>query len=452
MYQKVAAILFPITLIGLIAAGAWGYQENQDKNSILIKAENQYQRAFHELNDHMDKLSDEMGKSLALNTRRQMSTSMTNIWRLAYVAQNDLGQLPLTLMPFDKTEQFVNNIGRFAYTVGVRDLDKKPLTEQEWKTLQTLYNRSQEIRNDLQSMQRKVLDKNLRWMDVELALATEDKKMDNTIIDGFKKVNRMVEEYSEVDWGPTVNYKQVREKEKFKKLTAPLITKEQAKQKVAKALDQKSTKGMTVVLNKKGDYQTYSVRYEGKNKTEVYADLTSQGGYMVWMLYDRPVKEKRLSIDQAQGYATKFLERIQYKDMVPISYDETGNLATINFVHRQSGVYIYPEAATVKVALDNGEITGLQADEYVFNKIKLPLSKPKLSLAQAKKEISPRLDLQKDNLAVIYNDEGKEVLCYEFLGRIPGEKGSEQYRIFINADTGNEEFIEKVKKADIDQA
>lgn len=452
MYQKVAAILFPITLVGLIAAGAWGYQENQDKNSVLIKAENQYQRAFHELNDHIDKLSDEMGKSLALNTRRQMSTSMTNIWRLAYAAQNDLGQLPLTLMPFDKTEKFVNNIGRFAYKVGVRDLDKQPLTEPEWKTLQTLYNRSQEIRTDLQSMQRKVLDKNLRWMDVELALASEDKKMDNTIIDGFKKVNKMVEEYPEVDWGPTVNFKEVREKEKINKLTGPMITKEQAKQKVAEALNQKSTKNMTVVLNKQGNFQTYSVRYKGRNNTEVNADVTSKGGYMVWMLYDRPVKQKRLSIDQAQGYANRFLERIDYKDMVPISYDETGNLAAINFVHRQNGIYVYPEAVTVKVALDNGEIAGLQADEYVFNKIGIPLSKPKLTLEQAKKEISPRLKLQKNNLAVIYNDEGKEVLCYEFLGTMPNQKKSDQYRIFINANTGEEEFIEKVKKADADRA
>jgi len=41
----------------------------------------------------------------------------------------------------------------------------------------------------LQKLQKQVLEKNLRWMDVELALASEDKKMDNTIIDGFRRVD-----------------------------------------------------------------------------------------------------------------------------------------------------------------------------------------------------------------------------------------------------------------------
>lgn len=448
MYRKVAAILFPITLIALVATGVWGYQENQDKNSILIKSENQYQRAFHDLNYHVDKLQDELGKSLALNSRRQMSTCLTNVWRLAYAAQSDLGQLPMTLMPFDQTEKFVSNIGRFSHQVGVRDLNKEPLTDQEWNTLQTLYGRAKEIRSDLQRVQTRVLDKNLRWMDVELALATEDKKMDNTIIDGFRKVNRMVEQYPEVDWGPTINNMEVQKREKYNRLKGKPITAEQAKQRVAQVLGQRSTQKMTATLNKKGDYQTYSVRYKGANGTDVYADLTRIGGHMVWMVYDREVKTRKLNINQARERAQLFLNRIGYKNMVPISYDETGNIATINFVHRENGILIYPEAATVKVALDNGEITGLQADEYVFNKIDADvMKKPSLSVEEARKEVSPHLKVQKNNLAVIYNELGKAVLCHEFLGKL----GNEQYRVFINANTGDEEFVEKIEKADADQ-
>ena len=111
----------------------------------------------------------------------------------------------MSLVPFDKTEEFLAKIGQFSYQVGLRDLDREPLTDKEWNTLRSLYERSNQIQRDLQKLQSQVLEKNLRWMDVELALASEDKKMDNTIIDGFRRVDQLVNEYPEVDWGPTVN-------------------------------------------------------------------------------------------------------------------------------------------------------------------------------------------------------------------------------------------------------
>ncbi len=115
MYRRIAAVLFPVAVLALIGTAVWGYKENQEKSSLLIKAENQYQKAFHDLNFHMDKLQDELGKTLALNSRKQLSNSLTNVWRLSFAAQNDLGQLPLSIMPFDKTESFLARIGNFSY-------------------------------------------------------------------------------------------------------------------------------------------------------------------------------------------------------------------------------------------------------------------------------------------------------------------------------------------------
>lgn len=70
--------------------------------------------------------------------------------------------------------------------------------------LKTLYQNSAEISKDLQKVQDKVIGKKLRWMDVETALATEQKAEDNTIIDGFKTVDKRVAAYPELDYGPSV--------------------------------------------------------------------------------------------------------------------------------------------------------------------------------------------------------------------------------------------------------
>lgn len=49
-----------------------------------------------------------------------------------------------------------------------------------------------------------------------------------------------------------------------------------------------------------------------------------------------------------------------------------------------------------------------------------------------------------DRLAIISNELGKEVLCYEFLGTL----GKDTYRIFINANDGKEENVEKLQNAE----
>jgi len=446
VYRRIAVILLPVALIGLVGTTVWGYQENQEKNALLIKAENQYQRAFHDLNFHMNKLQDELGKSLALGSRRQISQCLTNVWRLAYAAQSDLGQLPLSLVPFDKTEEFLAKIGQFAYQVGLRDLDREPLTDKEWNTLRSLYNRSNQNQRELQKLQKQVLEKNLRWMDVELALASEDKKMDNTIIDGFRRVDRLVNEYPEVDWGPTVNNMSMNQLKDFRKLKGKRITAEEAKKRFAKVLDRPDTRGIEVTSGVKGDASTYSLRLK-RGKHTVYADVTKVGGHVLWMMFDRPIGKKKMSLEQAEGRAEAFLDRLRYPFMEVVSYDEKDNAAIFSLVRREGKVRIYPETVTVKVALDNGEVLAFSADEFVFNHRDRNIPKPKLTLEEARKRLSRRLRVQDQQLALILNDQGKEVLCYEFLGTL----GESQYRVLINARNGDEEVVEKLEKTDLER-
>src|SRR5699024_5060613 len=142
-------------------------------------------------------LHDKIGTALAMNSKDKLSPQMVEIWRLTSEALSDVGQLPLSLLPFNKTEEFLANIGDFTYRTAVRDLDKDPLTDKEIKTLQNLYEQSKEIKDELRQVQYTVLDNHLRWMDVQLALATQDEPADNTIIDGFKTVEKTVKGFTE---------------------------------------------------------------------------------------------------------------------------------------------------------------------------------------------------------------------------------------------------------------
>ncbi|RNB81605.1 germination protein YpeB [Brevibacillus fluminis] len=444
IYGATARVLLPVAIVALVGAGVWGYQEHNEKNSVLIKAENQYQRAFHDLNYHLDKLQDELGKSLVVNTRKQMTPSLTNVWRLAYAAQNDVGQLPLTLMSFSKTEEFLARVADFSYGVAVRDLNKQPLTEKEYKTLEGLYKHSKEIQGELNKVQTKVIDNQLRWMDVESALASDDKKSDNTIVDGFQTIEKRVNEYQDLDWGVAINSLDHKKKQRVKGISGKLVTPEEAGR---IALDFIGMHGKNVKVDvenngKSEEYSAYSVRVTSRElKSPINVEVTKRAGKVVWLLNERTIGKPAISLAAAEESGKKFLHAHDYPNMEAVESDLYDGLGVFTFVPKQDNVLIYPDAVTVKVALDTGDVNGFHATEYLFNHKQRILPKAKVTAEKARTMLNPKVRVTDQRMALIEGKaDGKEVLCYEFTGRF--EKDT--YMIYINALTGDEEEVVKM--------
>jgi spore germination protein len=438
--------MFPILLIALFGLGVWGYREHQDKNSVLIKAENQYQRAFHDLSFHMDKLHRELGNTLAINEDSDdyYKKKLINVWRITSQAQNEINQLPLTLLPFNKTEQFLANISNFAYQTSVRDLGKTPLTDGERTSLKELYEHSGQISNDLRDVQSKVLANNLRWMDVETAVATENTKLDNVIIDGFKAVDKKVSEYPEIDWGAAAAA--MPRMQSFKALAGGDASVDEIRQKTAQFLDIQDTSKFNIVESGSGtDYDSFAVTGVNPNTgQDVHLDYSKKGGQLIWYVANKDVKDKVLDMRGARDAAVQFLEARGYSNLVPISYDEFQNVASLTMAPKQGDTIIFPAMLTVNVALDDGEVTGLQTSEYVHEHHPRQLASPKLSMEQAKKSLNSAFQVDREALALIKDDMNEEVQCYEFLGTI----NSGRYRIFINADNGEEVKVETIRDQD----
>src|SRR5699024_7194786 len=95
--------------------------------------------SFHELTYHMDLLHDKIGTALAMNSGERLSPQFVDIWRLTSESLTNVGQLPLTLLPFNKTEEFLSNIGDFTYKTAIRNLDDNPLTGEEIEALEKYY-------------------------------------------------------------------------------------------------------------------------------------------------------------------------------------------------------------------------------------------------------------------------------------------------------------------------
>lgn len=445
MYTRLSAVLFPVFAVLLAGTAFWGYREHQEKNSLLIKAENQYQRAFHDLNAHIDQLHEQLGNTLAVNasSHSYQRKGLINIWRITSQAQSEVNQLPLTLLPFNRTEEFLSRIANFSYKTAIRDLTKQPLTEQELATLKSLYQSAEDIAKDLHAVQQKVLADNLRWMDVELALASEDSPRDNAIIDGFKTVDNKIAKYAELDWGRPVAA--MYRKRTVDILSGKPVSADDVRKKAAKLLGLDDPSAVQVTENARGtEYAVYSATVNTGDGV-IQMDFTTRGGELIWYMNPREIGNQRaVSLDDAERAAREFLKERGYPEMKAIAVDPYDNAVNLTYAPVQDGAVIYPEKLTVKVALDRGEVIGLQAADYVYEHKERKLPKPAVDEAAARTKLNPEFRVERSQLAVIKNDLDEEVLCHEFAGRINGGR----YKIYINAENGVEEKIERYQTAE----
>jgi spore germination protein len=445
MYQRLSAVLLPIVTLALIGTGVWGYQEHQDKNSILIKAENQYQRAFHDLSYYMGQLEQELGKTTAVNATSQdyQKRRLIQVWQTTSQAQNQINQLPLNLLPFTKTEEFLDKIANFSYQTSIRDLTKKPLTKKENETLSTLYTRSKQLSKELGSIQNEVMNQSLRWMDVEVALAsaTEKNSKRNGIIDGFKIMDDGVGNYEEVEWGSSVQ--SLYKKRSIQALSGPNMDENSIRQQASAFVQDVSPEQWIVTENgKKTNYNTYSVSLEKNDGNVLSMDYSKHGGKLLWYMNPRDIHKEQLSLEQAKEYADQFLQNNNYHSLTPVNYDHYGKVMSITYAAKENGIVYYPKKITLRVAMDDGEVVGMQAQDYVYETPKKKLEKPKLSLKEASKLLNPSFRQLTSNLSYVGNELRQDVLCYEFTGTIHDA----HYRIFLNADTGAEEKIESIEQ------
>jgi germination protein YpeB len=446
MYARLSSIMFPIAALLFVGAIVWGYQEHQEKNSILIKAENQYQRAFHDLSHHMGRLHDQLGETLAVSSASHgmQRKGLVNVWRLTSQAQNEINQLPLAMLPFNKAEQFLSRISNFAYRTAVRDLTKQPLTPAEVKMMKSLYQASDTVNQELSKVQDAVLKDRLRWMDVEVAMASEGGPHDNTIIDGFKAMDKQMGAYPESDWGPSAMSSD--RKMSSAGLEGKQMSAEEIKSKALAFLGAQARGGEVSVSEdgSKTDMPAYTVSVKGKSGSPIQLDYTRKGGHLLWFMNPRDVKSSKINFDTARNKGSQFLVRHGYKSMTPIAYDEYDHVAVFTYAHTIDGVKIYPDKVTVRVALDNGEVVGLQARDHVFAKKLLTPGKPKLTKEQAQKGLNPDFRVENHSLSVIENDMREPTLCHEFVGKV----NDHRYRIYLNAETGLEESIEQIADAE----
>jgi len=98
-----------------------------------------------------------------------------------------------------------------------------------------------------------------------------------------------------------------------------------------------------------------------KNKQEkIHVAISQKGGKIVNLNKDRDVIDENISREEANKIGKEYLAKIGYPDMAETYFQTQENIITINYVYEQNGIAVYPDLIKVKIALDDGEILGVE--------------------------------------------------------------------------------------------
>ncbi|MFB4163441.1 germination protein YpeB [Alteribacillus sp. JSM 102045] len=442
-------VLIGLLVAALVGTGWWGANQANQKEALLINNENNYQRAFHDLTFHLDQLEDEVGSTLAMNSRKQLSSSLAQVWRITSMAQSELGQLPLGMMALNETEELLHRIGNFSYKTTIRDLGNEPLSEREYEQLSNFYKEAGEIKHDLRRLQASTLKENYKWTEAEDAMANNDEPMDNSIVNGFHMIDDKVKGFTETEFGPEMEEgfapdidKKIAENVKGKE-----ISKEEAANKAKAFLGLPDSMEVHIdELNKKGvEFEGYTLTIEEpEGEDEIYMDMTKKGGHPLWFLQSRPIDDPEISLNEASKKGLEFLGNNGFENMEMVDGKQYDTVGVFQYVSVEDEVKMYPDTVYLEVALDDGEVVGYKGADYITNHKERKNLEPSLSLEEAREEINPKVEVREEGLALIQNEDEEEILCYEFYGTID----KDTYRIYINAENGDEESVKKMEQAE----
>jgi spore germination protein len=432
MYSVVIALIAVVSI--------WGIYQWKHGANLRQELDNQYNRAFYDMVGYVNNVQTLLAKSLITSTPAKTATTMQEAWRQANLAQTNLGQLPISQPVLASTSKFLTQVSDLSYTLNSQNIKGKPLTDKQYKTIESMYGYAASLSKNLGSLQNQLGSGRMKWGELsDKGTRLFSKTSGKASVKELESLNKTFQDYPKLIYdGPFSDHMVSVE---LKGLTGDNMNSEQAKQNVKNFLGVDRVKSINDAgKNDTGMMKTYSFNVVFNNAPETQKaniGVTQKGGHILWMLYSRPVKSRALNMDQAKKKGREFLESKGYKNMIDTYYLTENNTATINYEYKQDNVVVYPDLIKLKIALDTGEITGFEAKSYIAAHSVRTIPKPKITAEEARTKISSKMKVLSSGLAIIPTNFKTEIFCYEFKGKL----GNNDFLVYINAETGDEEDI-----------
>jgi germination protein YpeB len=430
----------------LAGVGFWGYRQFTERRQLEVTLNNNYYRIFYELTENVQHLTVLLSKILVAEAPNQDRLIFMEIWQRANAAQINLTQLPLPDTMMIRTSKFFTQVGDYAYSFFKADTPVVK-TKEKWETLNRLYKKADSLNTELADLEKQLTQGKLYLSELEEgASGVIRREKPRLARASFKDIEKHMEDLPVLIYdGP---FSEHLEKRKPRAISGARITASRAQSIALTFMEQQSSNGKYQVEKvnlDRGKIPAYRVELVSRpflpKEDRITLAVSQQGGRVLWLTRARKISQPQISLAKAREIARRYLEVRGYKDMVPVYFEVIGGMVIFNFAVTQDKVVLYPDQVKVTVALDTGEVTGFDAHAFFMTHYKRKLLPPCLTVAQARKKLSSRLQVRsKGRLVVIPTGPEQEKLAYEFQGQL----GKDTFLIYINALNGQEEKILRV--------
>lgn len=427
--------------VALTVVGLWGYDQYLQNVEYRNYMENLYQKSFFELVGQIGDIETKLSKLMVSGDQSQSMVLLSDVWRQADAAQVNLGQLPLGHLSLIKTSKFINQLADYCYYLTKKVGGDQTISVEEMDNLQKLHNNCAQLNQELKTLVDNINSGGVKWGKIRRASVKRElnEEADNLIEQQFIKIERTGIDYPTLIYdGPFSETLQQRNDIRIK---GEAVGKEKAREIAADFVGRDRVAEITEGPETTADIETWGVYLKTKDGNgTIFVSVSKKGGKVVNMISDEEIKSAKLSTEEAQEKAKKFLEQRGYRSMVPTYSQNFDGTLVINFAYRQNDIIVYPDLIKVKVSLENGNIVGFDARNYLIAHKERDIEPPKLSLEEARKLVNPNLRVKSEGLAIIPTESGTEKLCYEF----KGEYGGDNFIVYIDANNGKEVNILKI--------
>lgn len=429
--------MFSVIMVLLVIVAILGFLLYRKQREYRQASENSYNMAFYELVDYVQNVETYLAKSLISSTPEHGAETLTNLWREANLAQSYLARLPIESQELQNTEKFLNQVSDYSYSLSRKNIYDEALTQEDLDNLQELHGYSVELENTLNQLSEDLNQGRFKWDELtEKGTVAFAQQVDNISQESFSNLEENFHKYSGLIYDGA--FSEHLTSAEPKGLTGEDISEEDAKQKAIEFVGQDKCKEVTNLgLSENATIPVYDFSITNQEDNTINISVSQKGGHIVNMNTNRDVSAEIISQEEANNIGKEFLSSRGFENMQETYYLKQEGIVTINYAANQDDVILYPDLIKVKVALDNGEILGVETTGYLNNHTIRTLAEPKITIEEAKASLNQNLQIESEGLAMIPTEWKTEILCYEFKGKVDDR----EFLVYINVENGREEDI-----------
>ncbi len=386
--------------------------------------------AMSELVSELSQMDAALSKLRYASTPLSFQTISAKLWQSAENAKSAMSSLSLESGTLDRTQKFVGQTGDFAYYLLFSSSGGGELSEEHRTALDSLYETSETITREISTIKDQL---DVGQLSYRRLTRDGDGSSGGDLTGGLSGVEQEFPEYATLIYdGPFSEHLAYQK---------PLLLEGMKEVSLEQAIRNAAAFTGLSPADFSPLYETTATKIPSwclTTEDGIMLEISRQGGVVFTYRNPRTIGEPTLNTEQAIHQAQAWLQTHGFDNMKESYYTVFDNMITINFAYTENDITVYGDLIKVSVAMDNGDIVGMEARGYVMSHRSRTLPRPTISEADGRAVVSDRLTIQSENLALIPTSGENEVLCREYV--CTDGQGS-RLIVYVNAQTGQEENI-----------